>query len=96
MAERIAEMAGALPVITTATDIRGKWAIDVFARKNHLYIEDMQKAKQISAKILEGKTVVAAIESGRDLIEGTVPEEVKIVLKPMRIQISISGYMNEN
>ena len=53
MAERIAEMAGALPVITTATDIRGKWAIDVFARKNHLYIEDMQKAKQISAKILE-------------------------------------------
>ena len=43
MAERIAEMAGALPVITTATDIRGKWAIDVFARKNHLYIEDMQK-----------------------------------------------------
>ena len=75
----IAEMAGALPVITTATDIRGKWAIDVFARKNHLYIEDMQKAKQISAKILEGKTVVAAIESGRDSIEGTVPEEVKIV-----------------
>ena len=53
LAERIAEMAGALPVITTATDIRGKWAIDVFARKNHLYIEDMQKAKQISAKILE-------------------------------------------
>ena len=79
LAERIAEMAGALPVITTATDIRGKWAIDVFARKNHLYIEDMQKAKQISAKILEGKTVVAAIESGRDSIEGTVPEEVKIV-----------------
>ncbi len=33
LAERIAEMAGALPVITTATDIRGKWAIDVFARK---------------------------------------------------------------
>ena len=39
----------------------------------------MQKAKQISAKILEGKTVVAAIERGRDSIEGTVPEEVKIV-----------------
>ncbi len=53
--------------------------IDVFARKNHLYIEDMQKAKANSAKILEGKTVVAAIESGRDSIEGTVPEEVKIV-----------------
>ncbi len=33
MAERIAEMAGALPVITTATDIRGKWAIDVICQK---------------------------------------------------------------
>ena len=31
------------------------------------------------AEWLAGKTVVAAIESGRDSIEGTVPEEVKIV-----------------
>ena len=79
MAEIIAGMAGAVPVITTATDINQKWAVDVFARKNHLYIEDMQKAKQISAKVLEGKPVMVAVEGGIDFIEGTVPEEVKIV-----------------
>ena len=79
MAEKIAGMAEAVPVITTATDIRGKWAVDVFARKNQLYIEDMQKAKQISAKILEGKQVLIAVEGGRDSVEGMVPEEVKIV-----------------
>ena len=79
MAERVAGMTGAVPVITTATDIRGKWAVDVFARKNHLYIENMQKAKQISARILEGKSVVIAVEGGRDSVEGMVPEEVEIV-----------------
>ncbi len=79
MAEIIAGMAGAVPVITTATDINQKWAVDVFARKNHLYIEDMQKAKQISAKVLKGKPVMVAVEGGIDFIEGTVPEEVKIV-----------------
>ena len=79
MAESIAMMTGAVPVITTATDINQKWAVDVFARKNHLYIEDMQKAKQISAKVLEGKPVMVAVEGGIDFIEGTVPEEVKIV-----------------
>ena len=79
MAESIAMMTGAVPVITTATDIRGKWAVDVFARKNHLYIEDMQKAKQISAKILEERQVVIAVEGGIDSVEGIVPEEVKIV-----------------
>ena len=77
--ERIAEISGSLPVISSASDFLVICAIDVFAWKNHLYIEDMQKAKQISAKILEWKTVGAAIESGRDSIEGTVPEEVKIV-----------------
>ena len=79
IAESIARMTGAVPVITTATDIRGKWAVDVFARKNHLYIEDMQKAKQISAKILEERQVVIAVEGGIDSVEGAVPEEVKIV-----------------
>ena len=39
---------------------------------------------------------MAAIESGRDSIEGTVPEEVKIVQETYENQISISGYMNEN
>ena len=41
-------------------------------------VEELEP-EYVSAKILEGKTVVAAIESGRDSIEGTVPEEVKIV-----------------
>ena len=79
MAEKIAGITGSIAVITTATDIRKKWAVDVFARKNHLYIEDMQMAKHISAKILEGKQIVIAVEGGNDSVTGMVPEEVQIV-----------------
>lgn len=79
MAERIAKIADAIPVITTATDIQRKWAVDVFARKNRLYIEDMQKAKRISADILEGKQVVIAVEGGINSVTGIVPKEVRIV-----------------
>lgn len=50
---KVAELTGAVPVITTATDINGKFAVDVFAAKNNLYIGDMEIAKLISAEILQ-------------------------------------------
>lgn len=79
MAVKIGKQTGALAVITTATDINQKWAVDVFARKNHLYIEDMQKAKKISADILEGRTIRVAVEGGKNHIEGKIPKEVDVV-----------------
>ena len=79
MAEEISRMMGAVPVITTATDINQKWAVDVFAKKNHLYIEDMQKAKQISADVLEGRQIKVSIEGGIKQVEGVLPEELEIV-----------------
>lgn len=51
-AERIAKIVDAEPIITTATDREGKFAMDVFAKKNHLIIKDWSKAKQYSADIL--------------------------------------------
>ena len=57
---QIAEMIGAMPVITTATDVGGKFSPDMFAKRNHLYITDLNMAKQVA------KTVLA---SGRIFIE---------------------------
>lgn len=68
----------AVPVITTATDIRGKWAVDVFAKKNGLYMESMEKAKRISAKLLEGKTVTVRIEGKAGTVQGKIPECIEI------------------
>ncbi len=52
-AKRLSEIIGATPVITTATDTRGEFAVDVFATKNGLKINDMKKAKEFTAALLE-------------------------------------------
>ena len=51
----LAEAMGAQPVITTATDGRGMFAVDVFASENDLQISDRTIAKKISARILAGE-----------------------------------------
>lgn len=57
LAEKIAALIGASVVITTATDINGVFAVDVFAKKNNLHISDMQTAKLISAELLRGHKI---------------------------------------
>lgn len=57
LAEKIASYIGAVPVITTATDVQNRFAVDVFARKNQLHIGSRELAKRISAAVLEGKKV---------------------------------------
>ena len=48
----LAEALGAAPVITTATDVRGRFSADAWAARNGLYIADMDAAKRFSAEIL--------------------------------------------
>ncbi|MBQ4347195.1 MAG: cobalt-precorrin 5A hydrolase [Firmicutes bacterium] len=57
LAGLIAKALGATPVITTATDINGLFSVDVFAKKNSLYITDMTLAKKISAALLDGEEI---------------------------------------
>ncbi len=53
LAKKIAVKLGALSVITTATDINGKFSVDEWAARNGLIIDNMTRAKEISAAILE-------------------------------------------
>ena len=57
-----AEFTGAVPVITTATDLHGRFAVDVFAVKNHLLIDNMKLAKEVSASILHAQTIPVYLE----------------------------------
>ena len=57
LAEKIAGVLKAVPVITTATDVNRRFAVDVFAVKNRLEITDRALAREISAEILAGKQV---------------------------------------
>lgn len=49
---RIASAIGADPVITTATDVNGRFSVDAWAAKNGLLIDSMELAKYFSAEIL--------------------------------------------
>lgn len=72
-AVQLAEQLQAEAVITTATDIHHKFAVDVFAKKNQLFIKDRAWAKEISAAVLRGEKVKFFCEGQ---IIGNVPQEV--------------------
>lgn len=57
LAKQIASILHAVPVLTTATDVQGRFAVDVFAKENGLWISNRELAKQISAEVLDGKRV---------------------------------------
>ncbi len=52
-----AEILEAMPVVTTATDLHHRFAVDVFAKKNNCAILNMKAAKEVSAALLAGKKV---------------------------------------
>ncbi len=76
LAKRAASVLQAVPVITTATDVNGKFAVDVFAADNHLLIGSMRTAKEISAAILKGQRVGFYCEAE---IKGELPKELTLV-----------------
>lgn len=53
LARRLAGALGASAVITTATDVNGKFAVDAWAAKNGCAISSMPLAKKVAAEILE-------------------------------------------
>ena len=57
LAERIARLTGGVAAVSTATDVNGLFAVDVWAEKNGLAISDRALAKETSARLLEGEEV---------------------------------------
>jgi len=57
LALKIADLTGAEPIITTATDIHGKWAVDAWAVSNDMTIVNPQMIKDISSEVLEDRSI---------------------------------------
>lgn len=55
LTEKIAELLGSDPVITTSTDVNDKFAVDVWTEENGLYIINKIMIKFISSAILRGE-----------------------------------------
>lgn len=73
IAIKIAEILGGTPVITTSTDVNEKIAFDVFAKKNNLYIKNIENIKYVSGDIVNGKNV--GLFSDVD-IKGNIPKYI--------------------
>lgn len=82
LAEQIAEQIGAIPVITTATDVNQTFAVDVFAKKCGLSIYNRDGIAKVSTKVLEGKMADIVISSQHTELEqgilGLQPKEYVI------------------
>lgn len=103
LAEEIAVKTGALPVITTATDINRKFSVDLFAKKQYLTILNREGIAVVSAKILDGKKATIAVENGTsDLLEISkeleIPKELEVVpfIKGAQTDIVISNKKEKN
>lgn len=57
LAAAAAKIAGATPVITTATDINRRFAVDEFARRRGMELSDLKLAKYISAALLDNRRI---------------------------------------
>ena len=82
LACRLAGTMGAVPVITTATDINGKFAADLFAKRNGLFIVNRERIAAVSSKALDGKAVVCSVETGHLRQGCRAPEGVELADYP--------------
>ncbi|MCM1064059.1 MAG: cobalt-precorrin 5A hydrolase [Eubacterium sp.] len=89
LAELIARRMGAEPVITTATDLNGKFAVDLFAKRNGLAIVNKDGIARVSAKALAGQEITVSVApgfmgtvAGKDMQADRNVKEVRIVPYP--------------
>lgn len=63
LARELADLMDARPVITTATDVQKKFAVDLFAKRNHLEIMNKDGIAKVSAKALAGEQLTIAVRA---------------------------------
>lgn len=89
MAVRLAERLGAEAVITTATDLNGSFAADLFAKRNGLHIVNKAGIARVSAKALAGKALTLSIEEGHLERNRSAPAGICLVPYPPEKPVDI-------
>ncbi|GBC64010.1 cobalamin biosynthesis protein CbiG [Desulfonema ishimotonii] len=76
LAKQVAEVSGATPVITTATDLNRVPSVDVLAGERHLFIENPTAIRHVSMAFLTGKKV--SLYDPYDLLREAIPESAVV------------------
>ena len=74
LARELAAAASGIPVITTATDVSGRFAVDEWAKRQLCYVKNPKRIVRVSSKILSGQEIL--IQSDWT-VNGEVPEFVR-------------------
>ena len=82
IAMEIAKVIGGEPVITTATDINHKFAVDLFAKRNGLFVVNRGGMAKVSSKVLSEKDITISIEPNHIREGCRLPEGVHVVPYP--------------
>lgn len=80
----ISDKINGLPIITTASDSRGIESIDIFAKNNNYYMEDMSSITTLTSMMVNGKKI------------GIYSEDTKIIEYKNLIKISNLENIEEN
>lgn len=88
LARELAKAIGGQAVITTATDVEERFAVDVFADQNHLWIENPGIIKTVSSALLQGRTVDVWTNLS---IEGETPDGLRVLQAEEMMLMELPG-----
>ena len=92
LAQAIAAYLGAIPVITTATDSRGLFAVDSWANAQGCLVKEPERIKWVSSKVLDGKQILLRCPWP---ISGEKPDEVSLT-EEEACDAAVTLYQEEN
>jgi cobalt-precorrin 5A hydrolase len=76
LAGELAAVTGGEAVITTATDLHGVFAVDLWAKRQNMTVRQPERIKTVSAKLLAGRMILLDC---RWQIRGEVPENIRVL-----------------
>lgn len=92
-AEQFAALLGAEPVITTATDLEGKFAVDLFAASHGLKLRETGRIKNISAAVLRGEVIPVWKDAALSI--AALPRELRLVADRRQAALILSVFSSE-
>lgn len=85
----LADKLQAVPVITTATDLNKKFAVDLFAKKNSLTIQEKAGIARVSSKVLAGEKIRVSIQPEYFQEGDRLPEQLCLASYPPEDEVDI-------
>ena len=87
LARRVGQICGAVPVITTATDVNGVFAIDTWARSQGCVVLHPGQIRKVSGCLLAGKNVRVHTQLP---VSGTLPQGIRVVQQgPWQVYLGV-------